>query len=112
MFERLKIPRRAAGLMLDQTGPGWRRPWCMRAYLRCRILLRIRRFLRPILRRPLPDFLVPIFRVIRIERRSPVLAGERNSVQLDPITRCPVRQSGERLVPPAVGRIVSAAIMV
>jgi len=30
-------------------------------FLRCRILLRIRRFLRPILRRPLPDFLVPMW---------------------------------------------------
>ena len=30
------------------------------AYLRCRILARIRRFLRPILRRPLPVFFTPI----------------------------------------------------
>ena len=30
-------------------------------FLRWRILLRIRRFLRPILRRPLPDFFVPIW---------------------------------------------------
>jgi len=28
-------------------------------FLRCRILARIRRFLRPIFRRPLPDFFVP-----------------------------------------------------
>ena len=31
-----------------------------KAYLRCRILARIRRFLRPIFRRPLPVFFVPI----------------------------------------------------
>jgi hypothetical protein len=30
-------------------------------FLRCRILARFRRFLRPILRRPLPDFFVPMW---------------------------------------------------
>lgn len=36
------------------------RRFAMSAYLRCRIFARIRRFLRPIFRRPLPVFLVPM----------------------------------------------------
>ena len=33
-------------------------------FLRCRILARMRRFLRPILRRPLPDFFVPTRKIL------------------------------------------------
>lgn len=44
----------------DATASGWRRRAERSAtYLRCRILDRMRRFLRPILRRPFPVFLLP-----------------------------------------------------
>jgi len=44
----------------DATAPGWRRRSERSAgYLRCRILDRMRRFLRPILRRHFPVFLLP-----------------------------------------------------
>ncbi len=41
-------------------------------FLRCRIFARIRRFLRPIFRRPLPDFLVPKARSSKQIRTIPL----------------------------------------
>jgi len=64
-------------------------------FLRCRILARMRRFLRPILRRPFPDFLVPtsfsgIGNVNAISRVTHLIANEK-AVQGSMVRRSMVR---------------------
>ena len=86
----------------EATASGWRRRAERNAgYLRCRILDRMRRFLRPILRRPFPVFLLPTQDSVRF------FGGSRYCGKTDQPARGPSvligRVPGAACLPPGHG---------